>query len=92
LSLHNLKKIPNKAVGLVKQEDISLRFISMHPTKLGRFREQVEGRANTGLHTTRTHSSLTDAETAALTNCRAKCQQLVYLDSKGLPSSWNTWQ
>ncbi len=93
LSLHNLNQIPKKSSGLVKHGDIKIRFISAHPTIAGTFREQVEtvGVAPT-MRTVKNHSNIVEAESAALSNSRPIRQQLVFLDSRGLPDKWVTWQ
>lgn len=93
-SLHNIRQVPKKATGLVSQDNIKLRFISAHPTKLNSFREQIEtvNNANqTFAHTVKVHNSMASAETAALNKCAPNRQQLVILDARSIPERWFTW-
>lgn len=88
LTLHNLRKFPNKTNGLIQQTDIKLRFISPHPTDSGKYREQVEGKAGSGPHTVKVHPSATDATNAAVQNAKGRQEHLIILASNGLPEGW----
>jgi len=94
-SLHNIRQVPKKSTGLVRQDNIKLRFISAHPTKLNAFREQIETVNSTNqtiAHTVKIHNSIAAAKTAAVNNCALNRQQLVILDARSIPEMWFTWQ
>lgn len=91
LAKHNIKQIPNKKNGLIKQTDLKLRFISPHPTDSGKFRERVEKSNGAGLHTIKIHSSRSVASKVTLPKARGLQEHVIFLGGNGFPEQWETW-
>lgn len=91
LSNHNTGNIPNKNNGFISALNISFRFISPHPSLLGKYREQIEAHTNTTRHTVKVHATLEDANRDSATKAKTQKEQLVFLGRNGFPEHWETW-
>ncbi|TXH90254.1 MAG: hypothetical protein E6Q78_04715 [Rhodoferax sp.] len=91
LAIHNTGSIPDKKNSPVSDQNISIRFISPHPSQSGKFREQVATVGNSKLHTTKVFASLQDARTQVGARAIAQGAYIVILGSNGVPEAWETW-
>jgi RiboL-PSP-HEPN len=91
LAIHNTGNIPDKKHSPVSEATLTLRFVSPHPKQVGKFREQVELPNSSKLHTKRVFATLLLAKAAAGKSASEKNAFLIFLESNGVPQTWETW-
>jgi len=91
LYVHNTGNIPDKKKSPVADVDLNLRFISPHPTQAGKYREQVESKNKSALHTTRVFVSENAARVEVGAKAIAQGAYVIFLGGNGIPRFWETW-
>lgn len=91
LAMHNSGIIPDKKKSPVSEKNLVLKFVSPHPSQIGKFREQIETSNGATLRTTKIFASLAEARTDVGARAIAKGAYIVFQASNGVPESWETW-